>query len=199
MALDDEVAARGRGRPRSEERRIAILAAARDLILESGYEQLSIHAIAARAGSSRQTVYRWWTSKALIVADLVITGALQLPDASIPDTGSLDADLALWLDGASRALADPQVGSLILALVTAATESEAEARLLYEISTGPFHCALVDRLDRGAASGQIGPFGDPMAIADAVIGTVLFRALTPGARPAPTVAVVRTLLGRRTD
>jgi AcrR family transcriptional regulator len=199
MAQDDEVAGRGRGRPRSEETRIAILAAARDLILESGYEQLSIQAIASRAGSSRQTVYRWWTSKALIVADLVMTGALQLPDAAIPDTGSLEEDLIVWLDGAGRAFADPHVGSLILALVTAATDSEAEARLLYEISTGPFHRALVERLDRGAAVGQIGPFGDPTAIADALIGTVLFRALTPGARPAATVAVVRTLLGRAPD
>ncbi|WP_375405837.1 TetR/AcrR family transcriptional regulator C-terminal ligand-binding domain-containing protein [uncultured Amnibacterium sp.] len=195
MTSETASAPRGRGRPRSEQARIAILAAARDLVLESGYEQLTIQAIAARAGSSRQTVYRWWTSKALIVADLVMDGELRLPTATIPDTGDLEADLVAWLDGATSAFADPQVGPLVLALVTAATDSEAEARLLYEMSTGPFHGALVDRLLRGADAGQIATSADPTAMADALIGTVLFRALTPGARPAPSAAVVRTLLG----
>ena len=100
---------------------------------------------------------------------------------------------------ASMAFADPQVGPLVLALVTAATDSETEARLLYEMSTGPVHRSLVGRLEAEAAAGRIGRSGDPTAIADALIGTVLFRALTPGARPAATVAVVRTLLGRAPD
>lgn len=195
MVQFDAVAGRGRGRPRSEQTRQAILAAARNLILESGYEQLTIQAIADRAGSGRQTVYRWWTSKALIVADLVMSGELQLPAAPVPDSGRLDQDLAEWVDEAGRAFTDPRIGPLLLALVTAATDSEAEARRLYEISTGPFHEALVERLRLGVTEGAIGPSGDPTAIADAAIGTVLFRALTPGARPASTAAVVRTLLG----
>ncbi len=198
MSVEDSRAERSRGRPRSEEARRAILAATRDLIAESGYEQLSIQGIAARAGSSRQTVYRWWTSKALIVADLVMSGELQLPTATIPDTGRLRKDLTAWLDTAARSFADPEVGPLILALVTAATDSEAEARILYQTSTGPVHRALVERVERGTAAGEVGPSHDPTAIADALIGTVLLRALTPGARPAPAAAVVRTLLGRPT-
>ena len=195
MGLNGETSERGRGRPRSESARRAILAAARDLIAESGYEQLSIQGIAARAGSSRQTVYRWWTSKALIVADLVMDGELRLPSAILPDTGHLDADLIAWLDAAARGFADPAVGPLVLALVTAATDSEAEARRLYDLSTGPVHRTLVERLERGAATGEVAASNDPTAIADALIGTVLFRALTPGARPAPASALVRTLLG----
>ncbi|MBB2943394.1 AcrR family transcriptional regulator [Actinoplanes lutulentus] len=186
----------GRGRPRSEQSRRAILAATRDLIAESGYEQLTVQAIAARAGSGRQTVYRWWASKELIVAELVVNGELTLPPVPIPDTGHLQHDLTAWLDEIMLSLNDPQAGALMLALVTAASDNEADARLLYEMSTGPYHAALVDRLAQGVSAGQVGPHGDTTAIADALIGTVLFRALTPGARPAPTSVVIRTLLGR---
>jgi AcrR family transcriptional regulator len=185
-----------RGRPRSEQTKRAILAAARDLIAESGYEQLTIQAIAARARSGRRTVYRWWTSKALILAELVMSGDLALPKVVIPDTGSLEADLTRWLDEAVVSFADRRRGSLMRALVTAASDDEVDARLLYGVSTAPSHQALVDRLMRGVAVGQVGAHSDPTAIAEALIGIVLFRGLTPGASPAPTSAVIQTLLGK---
>ena len=48
--------ARG-GRPRSPRIQQAILKAAADLVLESGFKALSIDAIAAKAGVGRMTVY----------------------------------------------------------------------------------------------------------------------------------------------
>jgi AcrR family transcriptional regulator len=47
---------KARGRPRDAQRHSAILAATRELILEVGYTQLSIDAIAKRAGASRTTI-----------------------------------------------------------------------------------------------------------------------------------------------
>src|SRR5919201_1294799 len=51
-------------RPRSERATAAILAAARELLEERGLKALSVDAIAARAGVSKATIYRWWPSKA---------------------------------------------------------------------------------------------------------------------------------------
>ena len=184
-----------RGRPRSEETRRAILDAARDLILESGYPALSIQAIAARAGSGRQTVYRWWRSKAHLVADLVVAGKVELASPALLDTGQLSADLATWLDAVIASLDDPSTKSLMLALVTAASDDPDEARLLYEITTGPLHDALVTRLAHGKGDGQLAGDVDERAIADALIGSVLFRALTSGASPAPAAAVIHALVG----
>ena len=57
------------GRPRSEESRQAILRSTLKLLKETGFPQLSIEAIAADADVSKATVYRWWPTKAALVAD----------------------------------------------------------------------------------------------------------------------------------
>jgi len=185
-----------RGRPRSEEARRAILTAARDLITERGYSELTIQAIAARSGSGRQTIYRWWSSKALIAADLILEGELTLPAQSLRNTGSLERDLTEWLEGIAGAMADVNVASLMRALITAASDDPEEAKLLYSMSTGPYHQGIVDRLKQGKAAGQLRENADENAVADALIGTVLFGALTTGARTSTPESVVNTVIGR---
>lgn len=54
---------RGRGRPRSDAARLAILRAARELIEESGPTALTMEGIAARAGVGKPTIYRWWPDR----------------------------------------------------------------------------------------------------------------------------------------
>src|SRR5687767_10215822 len=50
----------GRGRPRDPRTRAAILAAARALLERGGLTAVTIEAIAAKAGVSRPTIYRYW-------------------------------------------------------------------------------------------------------------------------------------------
>jgi AcrR family transcriptional regulator len=59
------------GRKRSEESRLAILAAAAELTAEVGYAGLTIEGIAARSGAGKQTIYRWWASKADVLRALM--------------------------------------------------------------------------------------------------------------------------------
>lgn len=54
---------------RSDRSRRAILDAALTLVGEVGYNKLTIEAIAARAGVGKQTIYRWWPSKAAVLLD----------------------------------------------------------------------------------------------------------------------------------
>jgi AcrR family transcriptional regulator len=56
-------AGRGRGRPRSDEARRAILRAARELLDENGPVGITIEGIAARAGVGKPTIYRWWPDR----------------------------------------------------------------------------------------------------------------------------------------
>ena len=71
LELTDELAddPPRRGRPRSTKTREAVLAAARELLLESGYQRLTMEGVASRAGASKSTVYRWWPTKGVLVLD----------------------------------------------------------------------------------------------------------------------------------
>ena len=183
-----------KGRPRSESARRAILEASRDLIAETGYDGMTIEAIAARAGVGRATIYRWWRSKATIVADAVIEGHIQLPPVVIPNTGSLAADLKAWTSTTSEMLTDSRAHQIVRALASAASEDNREADLLYEHITGPLYRTLVTRLECGRVAGQLLENSDPLAVADALIGTALFQTLTRQNAPERLTRVVDALL-----
>jgi AcrR family transcriptional regulator len=80
----------GPGRPRDAAIDDAVLAAARELLAEGGYDHVTMDAAAARAGTSKAAVYRRYGSK----AELLFAAALHPAEAAPPpDTGSLRGDL----------------------------------------------------------------------------------------------------------
>jgi AcrR family transcriptional regulator len=106
------------GRPRSDESRQAILRAALDLIAEVGYRDVTVDGIAARAGTGKQTIYRWWRGKADVVLDAItVDAAREIP---VPDTGDLRADLRTFLDATFAAGRRPGVTIVLRALMAEA-------------------------------------------------------------------------------
>ena len=114
-------------RVKTEVRRLALMAAARDVFQELGFEQASMEQIAARAGGSKATLYRYFASKEVLFAELMQHAAgiegggmmamlhrsggaepdLELTAATAPATPMLDA-------GADVAVALAQFGFYIL-------------------------------------------------------------------------------------
>ncbi|WP_329548005.1 TetR/AcrR family transcriptional regulator [Streptomyces sp. NBC_01356] len=106
---------------RSEKSRRAIYDAALALVGEVGYPKTTIEGIAARAGVGKQTIYRWWSSKAEVLLEAFIDLSAQAAEAAarpeilgeqaayeIPDTGDLEADLKLVLRATVDELLDPK-------------------------------------------------------------------------------------------
>lgn len=58
-------------RVKTEARRQALLAAAREVFQEAGFDQASMDDIAARAGSSKATLYRYFDTKEALFMELV--------------------------------------------------------------------------------------------------------------------------------
>ena len=81
-----------RGRPRSEHARLAVLAAAAELLLDFGLDAVSMDQIAEHACVSKATIYRWWPSKPMLALDALLAEW----EAARPqgrDTGTLRGDL----------------------------------------------------------------------------------------------------------
>ena len=82
------------GRKRDLSRDPEILAAALEVLAETGYTGMTIDMVAARAKAGKATIYRRWPSKAELVIDAV--ACMKKNDGtadSLPDTGTLRGDL----------------------------------------------------------------------------------------------------------
>jgi AcrR family transcriptional regulator len=89
MSLNSEgVSRRRRGRALEE----ALLEAAWEEISERGYEEFTIDAVAARAGTSRAVLYRRWPGKQELVL-AALTREVLKDFVVAPDTGSLRGDV----------------------------------------------------------------------------------------------------------
>ncbi|WP_327281729.1 MULTISPECIES: TetR/AcrR family transcriptional regulator [unclassified Streptomyces] len=106
--------------------RSQVLAAVGELLVEDGYDRLTVDAVAARADVHRTTVYRRWRDVGGLLVDLLDSAS----DDSWgpPDTGSLEGDLTALNQEVFDALAgDP---TLTTALIAASFRSEDAARAL---------------------------------------------------------------------
>ena len=98
MSLKSTASGRPRRRGAALER--ALLEAAWEELMASGYNEFTMDAVAVRASTSRAVLYRRWPSKTELVRDAVAARITQ--DVRAPDTGSLRGDLVALLENASR-------------------------------------------------------------------------------------------------
>ncbi|MEU6198748.1 TetR/AcrR family transcriptional regulator [Streptomyces sp. NPDC047061] len=163
---------RRQGRPRSEEARRAILAAAMDGLQEHGYAGLTIEGIAARAGVGKQTIYRWWPSKADVVLDAMLD--LAETEIAVPDEGSLPADLTAFLTATfrQRGRRPVLIGLMAQALLDPVFAVAFRERFLFSR-----RAALGELLERARARGEIAAGLDPDLLIDVVYGVLWYRLL----------------------
>lgn len=118
---------------RSDRSRRAIYDAALALVTEVGYTKTTIEAIASRAGVGKQTIYRWWSSKAEVLLEAFVDlghqaetqaaeAAGEQPGAviaALPDTGDVATDLKYVLRTTVDELLDPKYDAPYRALAAA--------------------------------------------------------------------------------
>lgn len=143
----------------------------RAALSSSGYEAVTIEGLAEVAGVSKQTIYRWWPSKAAILGEALLDGSL--PSSTPPMTADLGADL--------RALFSAQDGSEMVALARAliavtATDPALGSRLNERLAA-PIREWTAERLARGVASGEVRPDVDSAIVADQLIALSSYAAL----------------------
>lgn len=164
---------RPRGRPRSEQARRAILAAAGDLMLAGGLASATMDAIAARAGVSKATIYKWWPSRAAVALDGFldrVAGTLAIP------AGLTAAQALAWqIEALIRIFRDTAAGPLMRALVAAAQSDPDIARALSDQWLAPRRAVSLETLRRGVEQGELRPGLDHEAICDQLFAPVYHR------------------------
>jgi AcrR family transcriptional regulator len=128
-------------------------------------------AIAKRAQVSKETLYRWWHSKADVVLDaLAERGQQTIP---LPDTGTLREDLRTFLRSTVDS-ADPATVRVLYHLAAAAASDEALAGHIRDRFLATRRADLGRILDRAAARGEITREYAALAV-DLVYGTLWYR------------------------
>jgi AcrR family transcriptional regulator len=153
---------------RSEKSRRAIYDAALALVAEAGYPKTTIEGIAARAGVGKQTIYRWWGSKAdvlleafLDLSELAAREAGPEYEFAIPDTGDLAADLKAVLRLTVDQLGDPRFEAPSRALAAEGVVNEQVGRVFMTKLLEPSLQLYVARLRSAQQTGQVRPEVDP--------------------------------------
>ncbi|OBH05754.1 MULTISPECIES: TetR/AcrR family transcriptional regulator [unclassified Mycobacterium] len=162
----------GPPRRRSEKSRTAIVTATRELLLERGFDGLTIEAVAARAGVGKQTIYRWWPSRPALVADVMLEDADKIL-ASVDHTDDVSADLVRWVGKLVASLTTARGMAMLRILTVAGMEHEDTAVKLRAGFSAPLHDSvrarlIADGVDAAAAE----------SAADAIVGGVVFPILS---------------------
>lgn len=118
------------GRPRSEQAREAILHAVDDLVVELGYGAVTLKGIAERAGVSRQTIYRWWSTKAEILLEASATDARE--ELRVREHADPVEDLTAYLRALIAFLTTSDAGAAYRALIGEAQHDTAVRDLLLD-------------------------------------------------------------------
>lgn len=162
------------GRPRSARADRAILRATVELLVEEGYQALTIEGIAERAGVGKTTIYRRFSS----VEEILVTafGELDLR-VEIPDTGSTRDDLLqlgeAFAGQAAAAVIFPVMGQIVGTALTNPDVLDA----FREHLMGPRQASIKTILRRGIERGDVRPDIDVDLIADLIPGGIIFHKL----------------------
>ncbi|WP_328603637.1 TetR/AcrR family transcriptional regulator [Amycolatopsis sp. NBC_00345] len=176
------------GNRRDEAARLAVLHAADDLLVEHGFGALTVEAIARRAGVGKQTIYRWWPSKVEVLLDTLIEDSDKR--SAVPTEKPTAESIQTYLRGFARFLTRDPAGKVLLALMAEAQHDPETARSFHQRYLGPRREQEREMLARAIDAGEISPRLSPDATLDALIGPIVYCALTGSSVPRGLVSTL---------
>jgi AcrR family transcriptional regulator len=165
------------GRPRNRAIDDAVLRATVALLGESSYAELSLDVIAARAGTSKPAIYRRWRGKAHLVHEAVFP-----IDATttLPDTGSLDADVREMIKRTLSVLSTPAARAALPGLIGEMASDPSLHSALLERFSDILVRGLTQYLAAAIRRGDVRDGVTPSELAEALAGMTLLALITRG-------------------
>jgi AcrR family transcriptional regulator len=176
---------------RIDAQRAALLAAAADVLADSGYAGCSIAAVARRAGVASGTVYTYFASKSELVAEVfrrIVTHEVDVVRAAAGTGRATDRTAAVIETFAGRALQAPRRA---YALLAEPVDPVIDAlRLAYRRA---FRDVLADAIELGVRTGDL-PAQNAPVVAAALVGAIGEALIGPLAAGQPDPHTVPTLI-----
>ena len=161
------------GRPRDPRIDAAIVRATADLLVQIGYSNLSMAAVAERAGTTKTALYRRWSSKAELVHEAAFPAA---PTALETPEGSIAADIHAMIAAARDVFTSPVVRAALPGLIAdMAADADLNARVLSRF-TGLFQVVRV-RLTHAVERSEVHADVDPDRLVEVIGGATMLRLL----------------------
>jgi AcrR family transcriptional regulator len=161
--------------PRVARSRVAIIDATTELLLEGGIDDLSVDAIAERAGVSKATIYRHWATRQHLIMDAL---SAMKRGVEPPDTGTLRGDLLALLHGVAQHLGSP-AGSVYCTL-SGAAEHDAELAAMRREFAAERGNAMRTILARGVERGELPVDIDIELLLARLVGPLFYMRMARG-------------------
>jgi AcrR family transcriptional regulator len=178
----------GAGRPRDLRIDAAILRATVDLLVEIGYSNLTMAAVAERAGTTKTALYRRWSTKAELVHEAAFP-AIETPP------GDIAADIHAMIAAARDVFTSPVVRAAMPGLIAdMAVDAALNARVMSRFTD--LFTAVRTRLGDAVNRGEVHADVDPDRLVEVIGGATLLRVLLRPDKPlgddwvAETTAIV---------
>jgi AcrR family transcriptional regulator len=162
------------GRPRSDQSRRAILRSTLKLLQANGFPDLSIEAIANDADAGKATVYRWWPTKAALVADAFTCSSRE--ELRFPDCGSVRKDVSTQMKHLVRILRGRR-GRIVAALIGGGQSDPELIKAFRERFMMPRRLEAYETLRRAIDRGELRADIDMDALLDTLYGAIYMRFL----------------------
>jgi LmbE family N-acetylglucosaminyl deacetylase/AcrR family transcriptional regulator len=161
------------GRPRDPRIDAAILDATADLLVEIGYSNLTMAAVAERAGTTKTALYRRWSSKAELVHEAAFPVA---PSALTAPEGDIAGDVRAMIAATRDVFSSPLVRAALPGLIAdMADDADLNARVVGRFA-GVFG-VVGARLAHAMSRGQIHADVDAGRLIEIIGGATLLRLL----------------------
>ncbi len=165
---------KGRGRPRSEDARNAIVRSTLALLRKTGFTDLSIESIAAHAGVGKATVYRWWPNKAELVMESFVSAVED--ELRIASTGSVEKVIREQMKRWTRIFRS-SLGQVIAAVIGAGQSNPEMLEAFRKHYVEPRRTEARRLLREAMRSGEIRADLNPDTILDLLYGPLYMRML----------------------
>jgi AcrR family transcriptional regulator len=162
---------------RSARVRADVIAATLHELAQRGYRELTVDAIAERAGVNKTTIYRRWSDLDGVLTE-VLTEVSQAR-APIPATGQLAGDLEQLAIRVAAVIGDPVIGELLRGLAATGARKTAAAPVLLEFVKARATLAM-PIIEQAVARGELSADVNRFALLKALVAPFFLHLMVTG-------------------